>query len=218
MMAKRFEKVEKWTVGHVRALENRMNDIERWLVDKGGEKEKEKEKESESESLRHASSTDNVKDEIHDPRDEVVELQGRLGELGREMAKIATAPSNLSAGPTTQSATVSVAPHTTSSIVTHSHPTSSIATQLTGSPSGPSTPVHHPRLSSTTARESTSPAMASKRRELGTRLPYPTGGYASPPKTFSPSNSPPSSISSVMRPLSTTIRGYPSMHRQVWVH
>ena len=152
-----------------------------------------------------------MKDEIRDLLDEVVELQGRLGELGREMAKIATAPNNLSAGPKTQSAVVSVSvePHTTSSIVTHSHPTSSIATQLTGSPSGPSTPVHHPRLSSTAARESTSPPMTSKRRESGTRLPYPTGDYASPPDTFSPSNSPPSSTSSDMRPLSTTIPGLP---------
>ena len=78
-----------------------MNDVERWLVDKEAEKEKEKGKEKESESalLRHASLTDNVKDEIHDFRDEVVELQGRLGELGRAMAKIATALNHLSAGP-----------------------------------------------------------------------------------------------------------------------
>jgi hypothetical protein len=215
MIAKRFEKLEKWTVGHVRALEDRMNDVERWLVDKEAEKEKEKEKEkeSESESLKHESSTDNMKDELNDLRDEVVELQGRLGELGREMAKIATAPNNLSAGPKTQSAAVSmsVAPQTASSIVTHSHPTSSIVTHLTGSPSGPSTPTHHPRLSNTTARESTSPPMTSKRRESGTtpRLPYPAGDYASPPDTFSPNNSPPSSISSAMRPLSTTILGLP---------
>ena len=188
-----------------------MNDVERWLVDKEAEKEKEKEKEeeSESESLRHAGSTDNVKDEIHDLRDKVIELQGRLRELGREMAKIATAPSNLSAGSKTQSAAVSVAPQTASSIVTHSHPSSSIATHSTALPSGPSTSVHHPRLLSTTARESTSPPMASKRRESGTRLPYPAGDYASPPDTFSPSNSPPSSISSAMRFLSTTIPGLP---------
>ena len=104
---------------------------------------------------------------------------------------------------------MSVAPQTTSSIVTHSHPTSFIVTHLTGSLSGLSTPVHHPRLSSATARESTSPPMASKRRESGTRLPYPTGDYASPPDTFSPSNSPLSSISSAMRPLSTIILGLP---------
>ena len=76
-------------------------------------------------------------------------------------------------------------------------------------PSGPSTPIHHPRLSSTTAREFTSPPMTSKRRESGTRLPYPAGDHAFPHDTFSPSNSPPSSISSAMRPLSTTITGLP---------
>ena len=67
-------KLEKWTVGHVRALEDQMNDVERWLVNKEAEKEKEKEKErekekeseSESESLRHEGSTNNMKDEIHD--------------------------------------------------------------------------------------------------------------------------------------------------------
>ena len=49
--------------------------------------------------------------------------------------------------------------------------------------------------------------MTSKRRESSTGLPYPAGDYASPPDTFSPSNSPPSSISSAMRLLSTTIPG-----------
>ncbi|EDR01407.1 uncharacterized protein LACBIDRAFT_311044, partial [Laccaria bicolor S238N-H82] len=197
-----------------------MKDVERWLVDKEAEKEKENMKESESkpDSPREASSTDNVKEEIHDLRDEVVELQGRLGELGREMAKIATAPNNFPAGPRTQSAAVSVAPQTTSSIFSPSHPTSPFATHLTGSPSAPSTPIHHPRLSSTTARESMSPPMTSKRRESGTRLPYPAGDYSSPPDTFSPGNSPPSSISSAMRPLSTVISGYPSFHPQDWVY
>ena len=86
MIAKRFKKLEKLTMAHVRTLEDRMNDVQRWLVDKEAEKEKEKVKvkESESESLRHASSTDNVKEEIHDLRNEVVKLQGRLGEPGRE--------------------------------------------------------------------------------------------------------------------------------------
>ena len=51
--------------------------------------------------------------------------------------------------------------------------------------------------------------MTSKRRESGTKLPYPAGDYASPPDTFSPNNSPPSSISSAMQPLSTTILGLP---------
>jgi len=38
-IARRFEKLEKWTVGHVRALEERMSDVERWLVEKENEKE-----------------------------------------------------------------------------------------------------------------------------------------------------------------------------------
>ncbi|EDQ98270.1 uncharacterized protein LACBIDRAFT_306255 [Laccaria bicolor S238N-H82] len=51
--------------------------------------------------------------------------------------------------------------------------------------------------------------MTSKSRESRTRLPYPAGDYSFPPDTFSPSNSPPSSISSAMRPLSTAISGLP---------
>ena len=87
-------------MGHIRALVDRMNDVERWLVGKEAEKEKEKEKEKESESksLMHASSTDHVKD-FHDLRNKVVELQGGLGELGQEIVTITMAPNHLSAGP-----------------------------------------------------------------------------------------------------------------------
>ena len=49
-----------------------------------------------------------MKDKIRDLLDEVIELQGRLGELGREMAKIAMAPNNLSGGSKTQSTAVSM--------------------------------------------------------------------------------------------------------------
>jgi len=210
MIAKHFKNLEKWTVGHIRALEDQVNDVERWLVDKEVEKEKEKEKEKDSELLINARSRDDMKDEIHDLQDKVVELQGQLGKLGREMAKIATVPNNLSAGPKMQSttATMLVALQTASSIAMHSHPTSSI-THLMRSLSGPSTLIHHPRLSSTTMTESTSPPMMSKRKESGMRLPYPAGDYASPPDTFSPNNSLPSSISSAMQPLSMSIPGLP---------
>ena len=37
---KGFEKFEKLTVGHVRVLEERMNDVEKWLVDNENEKNK----------------------------------------------------------------------------------------------------------------------------------------------------------------------------------
>jgi len=106
-------------------------------------------------------------------------------------------------------ASVSVALQTASSITTHSHLTSSVVMHLTGSLSGPRIPIHHPRLSSTTVRESMSLPMMSKRRESSMRLPYPAGDYTSPPDTFSPNNSPPSSISSTMQPLSTSILGLP---------
>jgi hypothetical protein len=42
------------------------------------------------------SSQEDGHQELHDVRDEIAELQGRVGELGCEMAKLATATSNLS--------------------------------------------------------------------------------------------------------------------------
>ncbi|RDB17196.1 hypothetical protein Hypma_001847 [Hypsizygus marmoreus] len=196
-IAKRFEKLEKWTVGHVRALEERMSDVERWLVDKEKEKEA-KEKASLHESSR-GTTPSYVSQDLHDMRDSIAELQGRVGELGREMAKLATAPSNLSSGPSRQPAPVSVAPQTTSQIIVHDNPEAL--------PLGtPVTTPHHSRLVSVTARESTSPPMSSSKSASGTRLPYPTGDYASPPETsmlaqgaFSPTHSPPSSITSATR-------------------
>ncbi|KAF5372490.1 hypothetical protein D9758_005175 [Tetrapyrgos nigripes] len=111
-IAKRFEKLEKWTVGHVRALEERMGDVERWLVDKEKEKEeKEKEKEKErgsgmkvedghgeGEGRRAGKGADNAhaNEEIQSLRDEIMELQGRITELGREMARMAVEPTRLS--------------------------------------------------------------------------------------------------------------------------
>ncbi|KAF9531111.1 hypothetical protein CPB83DRAFT_726857, partial [Crepidotus variabilis] len=114
VIAKRFEKLEKWTVGHVRALEDRMNDVERWLVDK--EKEKDKQ---DTGSVNASSSNEAVTQDLHEIREEMSELQGRVGELGREMAKLATSPSNLSSGPKTQTVAVShvAAPSTNSVLV-----------------------------------------------------------------------------------------------------
>ncbi|PPQ99388.1 hypothetical protein CVT24_005371 [Panaeolus cyanescens] len=180
-IAKRFEKLEKWTVGHVRALEERMNDVERWLVDK----EKEKEEKEETMSVKESSvkaDNERVQKDIEEIREDVTELQGRMGELGREMAKMATAPSRLSSGPKAQVASVSTPIQTT---------TSSIVQQFTGS--NPSTPLHS-RLSSASLRDSTSPPMASNKTPSGTRFPYPQGDYTSPPDTFSPPGSPPGSI------------------------
>jgi hypothetical protein len=187
VIARRFEKLEKWTLGHVRALEERMEDVERWLVDR------EKEKETES-TIERASSQDMVKD-VREMREEMAEVQGRIGELGREMAKLATAPVNLLSGPSRTPAQVTVVPQAVSSIVVHAR-----------TPPGPSI----------TARESTSPPVSSVNSGARNRLPYPSGDYATPPESavhsqgaFSPSNSPTSSINSTTRARPASIAGLP---------
>ena len=191
-IARRFEKLEKWTVGHVRALEDRMNDVERWLVDK--EKEKQ-----ETTSVNDSSPQEDGHQELHEVRDEIAELQGRVGELGREMAKLATSTSNLSSGPKSQMASViHAAGPSTSSVLVQQHTGSSIL----------STP--HTRLSSSTARDSTSPPMlSSKRNPSGTKLPYPQGDYTLPPVAFSPPSSPPNSLGASARMNSHTVSGLP---------
>lgn len=174
-IATRFEKLEKWTTSHVRALEDRMNNVERWLADK----EKDKEEEA---SMKEESKEISLQ-ELQEIREEVSELQDRFGELGREMAKLATAPSNLSNGPKSQVTSTSTSTSTDQTVVV----------QQNAETVFPSTP-QHPRLSSTTAVESTSPPIATTKTPSGTRLPYPQGDYTSPPDLFSPTNSPPSSI------------------------
>ncbi|KAJ6539450.1 hypothetical protein B0H19DRAFT_1179161 [Mycena capillaripes] len=179
-IAKRFEKLEKWTVGHVRALEERMGDVERWLVDKENEKEQ----------SQHEPSSHNKQEGgegLSEIREGLQELESRVATLGREMAKLATAPANLSQS--TQArypAEISAGPLT---------PSSSFAV-----------PSASPRsVSGYTARESTSPPMAlSASITSSTRLPRPTGDYATPPDsvlmsqdvfTTSPSSSHPPSVS-----------------------
>ncbi|KAI0922808.1 hypothetical protein AcW1_002629 [Taiwanofungus camphoratus] len=197
-IVKRFEKLEKWTVGHVRALEERMDDVERWLV----EKEKEKERSAGEPENGDAAGVEGVMDEM---REELAELQGRVGELGREMAKLVTAPGNLSSGPSRNSAPIARAPSTNSSVAVRS-----ISPHIMTSPR--STP---PKVSGSTSPPMTTPVGAS--RGSRTRLPYPTGDYATPPDTvllnqgaFSPPNSPPSSITSASKARHMSISGLPS--------
>jgi hypothetical protein len=193
MIAKRFEKLEKWTVGHVRALEDRMDDVERWLVDK------ETERERQSSMANGSGDSAGTTQEITDMKEELVELQGRVGEIGREMAKLATSPGNLISGPSRSSTSLGRAPSTVSSIAVRS---------MTASP-----PRSYPTSPQT--KEPTSPIIAPLVPVLSgtrTRLPYPTGDYATPPDSvvisqgqFSPAGSPPSSVSSTTglpRPLS----------------
>ena len=187
-VARRFEKLEKWTVSHVRALEERMDDVERWLV--------EKEKEKGAQSQRSHIGPD-VGQDISDIREEMTELQGRMSEIGREMAKLATSPPQLSNAPARvlpvhrapPSSEIAVRSMTASP--THSYPT--IGGQEPTSP-----PTIAPLI----------PTSSGSR----TRLPYPTGDYATPPDTVilaqghfsSPPHSPSSSVlsSSVTKQLS----------------
>ncbi|KAF7352698.1 hypothetical protein MVEN_01235700 [Mycena venus] len=159
-IAKRFEKLEKWTVGHVRALEERMGDVERWLVDKENEKEAQQ---SQPEPSRNKEEGGEALSEI---REGLQELESRVSALGREMAKLATAPANLSQSAQARyPAEISAGPLT---------PSSSFAIPSATSPRSIS--------GGYTARESTSPPMAaSASTTSSTRLPRPSGDYATPP-------------------------------------
>lgn len=178
-IAARFEKLERWTVGHVRALEERMDDVERWLVEKEHQKE-----EAHSHVQQHRAgeppSSDTAMAEL---RDELAEVQGRIGELGREIAKMVISPGNLTSGPSRNSAPINRAPSTSSSIAVRS-----MSSQF-----GPNaTPPRRQESVSPTVTTPPVPSTSSR-----TRLPYPTGDYASPPENsgsygaFSPPSSPP---------------------------
>ncbi|KAI0827471.1 hypothetical protein BC628DRAFT_1369821 [Trametes gibbosa] len=194
-ITKRFEKLEKWTVSHVRALEERMDDVERWLV------EKEREKEDSHTSNGPGVISDRALNEI---REEMAELQGRIGELGREMAKMVTAPGNLSSGPSRSPAAIGRAPSTSSSVAVQS-----ISRNFT------SPPRATPPRAGTTSPPVATPVPSN--RISRTRLPYPTGDYASPPDSsalgqgpFSPTNSPPASLTSATRTRQMSIAGLPT--------
>ncbi|KAI0356967.1 hypothetical protein OH77DRAFT_1423231 [Trametes cingulata] len=195
-ITKRFEKLEKWTVSHVRALEERMDDVERWLV----------EKEREKEDSHAPNGTGGVAESaLNELREEMTELQGRIGELGREMARMVTAPGNLASGPPRGNAAIGRAPSTSSSIAVQS-----ISRNVTSPPR--STP---PRAHGTTSPPVTTPVPSN--RSSRTRLPYPTGDYASPPDSsglgqgpFSPTSSPPASLTSATKARHMSIAGLPT--------
>ena len=165
-----------------------MDDVERWLV------EKEKEKESQS---RQSHADPDASQDISDIREEMTELQGRMSEIGREMAKLVTSP-HLNNTPAkghsvhrVASSSSEIAVLSMTASPTHSYPTASGQ-----EPTSP--PTIAPLI----------PTSSGSR----TRLPYPTGDYATPPDTVilaqghfaSPPHSPPSSVlsSSVTKQLS----------------
>lgn len=221
-IARRFEKLERWTVSHVRALEERMGDVERWLVDKEKEKEdtppNQGEPEVSSKSSFHSDEQDleGRQAEMSEIRDELAELQGRVGELGREMAKLMTAPRNLTSGPERNASAAQVqaapaVPPTPTSIAPRSLPT---VPSLLSTPR-PIAPV------AIRPKEASSPPPIQRSESVlsaggRTRLPYPTGDYTSPPGTIvtkqeilSPTNSPPSSLNEASRRRPISIAGLP---------
>jgi hypothetical protein len=224
VIARRFEKLEKWTVGHVRALEDRMSDVERWLV------EKENEKGGENGVVSKASEPSVLEESVNEMRDELMEVQGRISELGREVAKLVTAPAVLSSLPSRVSAqAVSTAPQTNSSFAIHAQTSSSITVHSHSLPPNTPQPSVSPAssYSDLRRRESLSPpfvpSSAVRAEPPRSRLPYPTGDYTSPrgsavvtQSSISPPQSPPTASTSASaspaaaaRPRLVSVTGLP---------
>ena len=153
-IARRFEKLERWTVGHVRALEDRVGDVEKWLVDKEDARQKsEEEYKKEKENWISRSDLQRVSSEVFAVKDELLEVKARILEVGRTAGATTTYKS--ASGP---------------------------AGSYTPSAAQPPPPV-----SAATSDEAIS-SISSR-----SRLPYPTGDYASlgdfgfsPPEPESP--------------------------------
>jgi len=155
-IARRFEKLERWTVGHVRALEDRVGDIEKWLVDKEEARQKsEEEYKKEKEGWILRSDLERVSSEVSAVKGSLSEVKARMSEMGRT-----TAPTMMAYKPA--------------------------AGSYTPSPAQPPPPI-----SAATSEEAVS-SISSR-----SRLPYPTGDYASPGDFgFSPPASPPPRVRS----------------------
>jgi hypothetical protein len=158
-IARRFEKLERWAVGHVRALEDRVGDIEKWLVDKEDARQKsEEEYKKEKESWVSRSDLARVSSEVSAVKEGLSGVKARVVEMGRTTGTnvMAYKPASGSSGSYTPSST---------------HP-----------PAPMSAATSDEALASTNSR---------------TRLPYPTGDYASPGDPgFSPPASPPPRVRS----------------------
>jgi hypothetical protein len=151
LSSRRFEKLQKWMIGHFRSLKDRMNDIERWRIKK------------QKETRKPAGLS--VIPDTHVHKEE-------MRQLGREVAKMATAHSNLSSGPRSQTALVSMAPRQTS-------------TQLVPKTADPPSVLYLSHTASyrysgtfqeifTTLDTISPPLASSNRRQSRTQLLYPT--------------------------------------------
>lgn len=159
-IARRFEKLERWAVGHVRALEDRVGDIEKWLVDKEEVRQKsEEEYKQEKENWVSRSDLERVSSEVSSVKEGLSGVKARVLEMGRATGATAMAYKPAS-----------------------------------GSLGGDYTPAAaQPPLPISTATSDETIASTSSR----TRLPYPTGDYASPGDLgVSPPASPPPRVRS----------------------
>ena len=158
-IARRFEKLERWAVGHVRALEDRVGDIEKWLVDKEEARQKsEEEYKKEKDSWVSHTDLERVSSEVSSVKEGLSGVKARMLEMGR----------------------------TTGATTMAYKPASGSSGSYTPSPAQPPPPI-----SATTSDE----AIASTSSR--TRLPYPTGDYASPGDLgISPPASPPPRVRS----------------------
>jgi len=158
-IARRFEKLERWAVGHVRALEDRVGDVEKWLVDKEEARQKsEEEYKNEKESWVSRSDLEHVSSEVSAVKEGLSGVKAQVLEMGR------------TAGMTTMMY----------------KPASGSSGSYTPSPAQPPPPINaatsDEAISSTGSRS---------------RLPYPTGDYASPGDLgYSPPASPPPRVRS----------------------
>ena len=88
VIAQQFEKLKKWTVGHVRALKEHMGNVKQWLV----EKESDREGQVENTTMVNESSSSALEGTMNEMQDELMEMQGRIGELGHKVVKFVTSP------------------------------------------------------------------------------------------------------------------------------
>jgi hypothetical protein len=182
-----------------------MSDVERWLV----EKEKEKESSQKQSTNGHPHSAGGIsQDDADRMKEDLSEMQSRVVELGREMAKLATSSSHLSSNDSLQAVQLSVAPPTQSSFAVHTS-SESVSDDAITSPPG-----SQRRLPSSTSEATSPPLRSSSRTSSRNRLPYPTGDYAPSPDgpilpqgVLSPPSSPPSSLSSAGRIHNMSLHG-----------
>ena len=208
-VARRFEKLERWAVGHVRALEDRMSDVEKWLVDK----ERERERDAASSKMTPGSPSDpsaklvekipppppqvvrevtierqtveidkEVKREVSELKVELGGLRDRVGALAQDMTQLANTLSN--------TLSHSISPSEASGF--------GIRRIISPGASGPTTPSprmlpplpaeqDQPQSPSThSIAQSETASIISTSTPTRTKLPYPTGDYTSPSPPGSP--------------------------------